>query len=575
MSSSSVEKIKDRLDIVEVVDSYIKLEKAGVNFKARCPFHNERTPSFFVSPNRQSYRCFGCGQTGDMFNFVQEIEGVDFKEALGILARKAGVEIEAYDGKKGDHRENLLQAIKLAGHYYINRLQPQTPVWEYLKDRGLTEKTIRAFGLGWAEADWQKLVTYLRSQKINDEVIVGSGLAIKSQKNGRVFDRFRSRLMFPLLDVSGRPVGFSGRLLDFSNQTQSVEAKYINTPQTDIYDKSSLLYGLNWAKQGIREHNNCLVVEGQMDLLMCHQAGWTNTVAISGTALTDKQVKTLGRLTDEIILAFDGDKAGQAAVKKSAEALLAAGLQVKALILPPGRDPADIIKEDIAEWRYLLDQADSIINFYLKTAIITAGQDKRQLGKLIKQEVYPAIMSIPSQVEKATVVMEVADKLQMPTEAIWQDLKELNFNRFTIKKEEEVTEEKEQLVNNPLQYFWAWWFWLETTTNHDFDYQTEARSLLEDIKEEDNLQANYEDQKEPLLFLIEEYVEKFGPLTKILWQEVVGRAHVYYWEQKRKQEEQKIGPAEKQEDQASVDKHLKRCQDITQTIAELRNQYFN
>ena len=260
MMNSPVQKIKERLSIEDVVSSYIKLDQAGSNLKANCPFHNEKTPSFFVSPDRGSYYCFGCGAKGDIFSFVEEFEGLDFKGALKILANKAGVVLEQYNTEEESEKERLYRAMEEATKFYSQNLTKNEKAREYLKSRGLTENSIEDFRIGFAKDDWRELYNYLRSKNFTDKEIELAGLAKKSEKG--YYDRFRGRIMFPISDSSGRVIAFSGRL--FIDDGKS--AKYLNSTDTPIFSKSAVLYGLDKAKDSIRKNNFSILVEGQFEI---------------------------------------------------------------------------------------------------------------------------------------------------------------------------------------------------------------------------------------------------------------------------------------------------------------------
>ena len=281
--SSAVEQIKSRLNIVDVVGSYIKLERSGGNFKARCPFHNEKTPSFYVSLDRESYHCFGCDKGGDMINFVEEIEGVDFLGALKILADKAGIKIEKEGSYGNSKKGRVFELLEEATDFYRKELIKNPSALEYLKNRGLCGETIKKFKIGYAPEGWRNIYDLLKKKKYADEEMEAAGMVIKSEKG--YYDRFRGRIMFPIFSGSGNVIGFSGRILIKQNTSSNDkdQAKYINSPQTIVYDKSNVLYGINYAKVPIRSKGKCILVEGQMDLIMSHQVGIENAVAVSGT----------------------------------------------------------------------------------------------------------------------------------------------------------------------------------------------------------------------------------------------------------------------------------------------------
>lgn len=424
--------IKERLGIAEVIGSYIKLEKAGINFKARCPFHNEKTPSFFVSTTRNGFYCFGCGEKGDIFSFVEKFEGVDFKGALKILAERAGVPlVYERNAQSRDDREALFSILEAAARYFEGNLQKNTEALAYLKKRGLTETTISAFRLGFASAGWRDLVSYLRAQKFGDKQIAEAGLIKKSEdaKEKDFYDRFRSRIMFPISDPSGRAIAFSGRIFEqkkvpVQSKTiadSSAPAKYINSPETPLFSKSRVLYGYDRARHGIRSWGFTILVEGQMDLLMSHQAGFHNTVALSGTSLTPEHVTLLSRLSDRLVLALDSDAAGLRASGKSAALTLSRGLDVKVARLISGKDPADVVAENPELWKKAIREATHIIDFYLEV-IASEGLDERKFRQRVSQDVIPYVALIVSPIDRAHFVAKIAARLRLPERVIAEEV---------------------------------------------------------------------------------------------------------------------------------------------------------
>ncbi|MEK7093559.1 MAG: DNA primase, partial [Patescibacteria group bacterium] len=328
MAGDTVQQIKDRLSIVDVVSQYVKLERAGGSMRARCPFHAEKTPSFFVSPDRGTYHCFGCGVGGDVFSFVESIEGLDFKGALKVLAEKAGVELVYERGgkEKRDERERLFELLETATIFYTSRLTDAAK--KYLTERGIADGTVQAFRVGWAGDAWSELSDFLKTKKFSDKEILDAGVAKNpagqqaaygaGNERSRLIDKFRNRIMFPIADSAGRVVGFSGRI--FGEKASPEAPKYLNSPETPLFHKSRILYGLDRAKLAIRKHNFAVLVEGQMDLLSSHQAGWSNTVAVSGTAFTTEHAQIIKRLSDNLVLALDADEAGIKAAGPAAPA---------------------------------------------------------------------------------------------------------------------------------------------------------------------------------------------------------------------------------------------------------------
>ncbi len=425
MSASTVEQIKAKLGIVDVVSSYLKLERAGGNLKARCPFHTEKTPSFYVSPARESYHCFGCNRGGDIFSFVQEIEGLDFVGALEVLANKAGVEVRPIDTAVKSAKERVYAACAAATKFFVTELAGEEKALAYARGRGLTDGSIASFGIGYVRPEWQSLLNHLQGLGYRDEEIEQAGLIIKTSTSfrhpgGRFYDRFRGRLMFPLTDISGRVVGFSGRLI--APIADQEEAKYINSPQTIIYDKSRLLFGYHQAKTAIREQDACILVEGQLDLVLSHQAGLANTVAVSGTALSEYHLSLIKRLTGTLVMAFDGDKAGIAAARRAIIMALGLDLKVKIALLPEGKDPADLVAEDPSQWLAAVATAEPVIDFCLKT-LGRSSDDRGKINQRVTEEVLPFVARLNNAIDRADYVTKVAAFLGVREEPIWDELK--------------------------------------------------------------------------------------------------------------------------------------------------------
>jgi DNA primase len=399
-SNSNVDQIKERLSITDVLSGYIKIERSGANYKARCPFHNEKTPSFFISPSRNSYYCFGCGVKGDIFSFVQAYEGLDFRGALKQLAEKAGVTLTGAPKENTDEKEKLFAVMEVAATFYQDQLPKHAPSLEYLKNRGVTAETIAAFRLGYAEDGWRTLSTFLLGKGFTEAIIEKAGLIKRTEKG--FYDRFRNRIMFPIADTSGRIIAFSGRTLSADEATP----KYLNSPDTPLFDKSSALYGIDRAKEFIRKRDYAIVVEGQFDLLLSHQAGVVNTVAASGTALSDAgpqgdrgvaNLQMISRFSKNILFAFDGDKAGVNAVYRGSLLALGLGMDVKVARLPEGKDPADVIKENKEAWTTILKGTDSAVAFFAKR-IMAMDVAQVERVKLIQKLVLPLIAKIESAV---------------------------------------------------------------------------------------------------------------------------------------------------------------------------------
>lgn len=422
----NVEEIKQKLAIEDVVGSYVKLDRAGKNLRARCPFHQEKTPSFFVSPERGVYHCFGCGKGGDIFSFVEEFEGLDFRGALKVLADRAGVELTQVDPKKAAERDAAYTLLRDAAHYFEKELTGNKEALQYLADRGITNETIERFGLGYAPDGWRNLYDAF-SDDYDDAVLVKVGLIKKpasneasagqEKKKSRYYDTFRSRIMFPITDSAGRVVAFSGR----SFPEHKDAPKYLNTPETPLFNKSEILYGFDRAKGEVRRYNFAIVVEGQIDVVLAHQTGYKNTVAPLGTSLTDAHLAKLQKLTDNLVFAFDADSAGLASFKRAARLALARGFDVKVAPLPEGTDPADIISEDTETWKAYIKGALHTVDFLLMR-LKESAKDERSYKKTVTGEVLPFVARITSSIDQAHFVQRVATELSVPEEAVRTEL---------------------------------------------------------------------------------------------------------------------------------------------------------
>lgn len=404
------DQIKDTLSIVEVISAYVKVEKSGNQYKARCPFHNERTPSFYISPERKSYHCFGCGVHGDIFTFVEKLENIPFIEALRMLASRAGISLS--DHKKNEKEGRLIDLLEDATQFFESELLKSPESLTYLSDRGLREDTKKLFRIGYAPNEWRKLFIFLASKGYSPEEMEESGLVIKAlDAHGKVkgwYDRFRGRIMFPVRNIGGRTVGFSGRILPHLVDPTQAQGKYVNTPETSLYHKSKILFGYDTAKKKMAETKEVVVVEGQMDLCMSYQAGVHNTIAVSGTAFTDEHIKLIKRFAEKIILSFDSDQAGIAALKKSAKLCLFGGLDVYALSLET-KDPADLIKEDESLWPALLAEKKEVISFLLGK-LRKDFTDERELRKKVKEEILPLVGAVQSALDRDYFLTKISDE---------------------------------------------------------------------------------------------------------------------------------------------------------------------
>lgn len=433
---SPVEEIKSRLDIVEFIQGYVRLQKAGINFRANCPFHGEKTPSFFVTPSRQIWHCFGCGKGGDIFQFIMEMEGHDFPEALKLLATRAGVMLTREDPRIRSERNRLYDINEEAARIFQQCFSTHAGAKEYITQRGLTSETVAKFRVGFAPQSWDFLLNALTKKGFTKEDIEHAGVVIKNQEKGSWYDRFRSRIMFPITDGAGRVIGFGGRIfaedLKIKNnesggseayaQATEGQAKYINTPQTMIYDKSSVLYGFDKAKQDIRVKNRVVLVEGYMDCVMSHQAGVAHTVAVSGTALTSRQLQMLKRLCDTMICSFDTDAAGESATRRSLALASEFDFERRVAHIHTGKDPADAVRENPILWCDAVEQAKPVVDFYVEKAFAEFDPATALGKKAIADMVLPFIADLFDAIQQDHWTRQLAVRLNVSEESIRSEL---------------------------------------------------------------------------------------------------------------------------------------------------------
>jgi len=404
---SQSEEIKSKLDIVEIIREYLNVKAVGANFQAVCPFHNEKTPSFVISPEKQIWHCFGCGRGGDVFTFVMEKEGLGFMEALRLLAPKAGVRLEYEDPTVYSERNRILDILELTGKYYAHLLT--TPAGrvakEYLQGRDLKEEVLTEWQLGYSPDAWENLVNFLRSRPLNgrkytDEEIFLAGLTIKKEGGRGIYDRFRNRIMFPIWDINSNIIAFTARLLPGAEKTEKT-GKYINSPQTKIYDKSRVLFALNKAKQAIRKEDLAIVVEGQMDAIACHNHGFKNVVASSGTALTTEQVSLIKRFTNNLALAFDMDDAGQMAADRGIREALAQEMNLKIITLPQGKDPDECLRNNPDDFAQAVAKARPMLEYYFQK--ISAGLDLEAVTdrRIVEEKMLTMLATVNNHVERS------------------------------------------------------------------------------------------------------------------------------------------------------------------------------
>ncbi len=416
-----LDEIRDRTDLVGFIGDYVPLKKSGRSYKGLCPFHTEKTPSFNVSPDRNIFRCFGCGAGGNVFTFLMQMDGMSFLEAVRHLAKRAGVEVpaptpeEASDARR---RERLLKVTSRAATLYHRQLL-EAPEAEgarrYLADRGLTDAAIKNFELGYAPAGWNFLLKKAQASGVSTDDLEAVGLVIRSERGGGHYDRFRARLIFPITDHRGDVVGFGGRLLD----PDATEAKYINTPETALYHKGRLLYGMDKARREAQDCDELLVTEGYLDVITAHQEGLGNIVATMGTALTEQHARLIGRYAKRVTLVFDADQAGLNAARRGADLLLAQGLQVEVLSLPDGHDPDSYIRSSGMEaFEASHRQAKPLVEFLLDELLKGDEADSPARKGRVASELLPFVSRIPNRVERDEAFRQMADALGVREEAL-------------------------------------------------------------------------------------------------------------------------------------------------------------
>ena len=453
---SVIDEVKQRTDIVEVISQYASLTKAGRTFRALCPFHSEKHPSFFVYPEQQNWHCFGaCSTGGDAFSFIMKKQAIDFGEALHLLAQRAGVTIPSRfepDASK-DEKNTFYQANEAAARYFHNLLL-NSPDGEkarsYVASRGFSPKTITEFQLGFNLNSWETLKQYLMERGYTESELLAAGLIVETE-NGKTHDRFRSKLMFPICDAKGRVAGFGARMLNDSLP------KYINSPQTPIFDKSSHLYGINLATAAIKQQGIAVIVEGYIDVITAHQNGFNNVIACMGTSVTETQVNILKRLTRNIALALDADTAGNEAMLRCVGYENTLDTEIKVIILPRGKDPDDIIKQDVEIWQHLLEEALPVVDYTFDKATfqldLTTARDKT----LAVTRLLPIIAEIKDPVRQAHYLQKLASLVKVSVHTI-----EVALNRMkptpTRRKTPEskptaVTHALRPLISNPREEY--------------------------------------------------------------------------------------------------------------------------
>ncbi|HOY61184.1 MAG TPA: DNA primase [Candidatus Woesebacteria bacterium] len=447
---NQVEEIKKKLDIVEVINKFVPLKKRGRHYVACCPFHQEKNPSFVVSPELQIYKCFGCGKAGDVFTFVQEYNRIDFKDALEDLAKMAGIKLVRSTKISGEEsvKKRLFEINRETAKFYnyiLLKHELGKEALEYIKKRNISEETINKFLIGFAPPDGRLIINYLLKKGYKTEELYKTGSFGKSQyKQGQSYDRFSDRLIFPQIDFRDRIVGFSGRILP-SNKNQNL-AKYINSPETEIYHKSQMFYGLNLAKESIKKNNLAIIVEGELDMISPYQAGIENVVAIKGTALTEEQLQLIRRYAETLILGLDSDFAGNKAMIRSIELADKMDFEIKILDLEEKyKDPDEAINKDLDFFKKKLNEAETIWDFILASSVKNYGIDSPRGKKLILATVLPFLAKINNLVIRADYIKKVSQTIDSDEESVAEEFKKyLNQNKESISNLKKINKIEEK-----------------------------------------------------------------------------------------------------------------------------------
>ena len=441
ISEEILEKVKEQNDIVDVISESVRLKRSGRNFSGLCPFHNEKSPSFSVSQDKQIYKCFGCGESGTVITFVMKNKNMPFVEAVKYLADRVNITIESDKGRispTAKKRELLYKVNVEAARFFYSNLRLTKEAKEYFLNRGIKEETIKRFGLGFAKDSWNNLLFHLRKLGFKDDLLLEAGLVSTSERTGNKYDRFRNRVIFPVFDYRGKVIGFGGRVLDDS------KPKYLNSPETLVFQKGTNLYGLNFAIKSKMQERYFIIVEGYMDLITLHQYGITNVVASLGTALTTNQARLLRRYADKVIISYDADIAGQAATMRGLDILKDAGFDVRVLSIPQGKDPDEYVRSNGKDaFIKLINGAESLIDYRLKKAEeginLKDSNDLVRYGKRVTE-----ILASVNSIEKDVYIKKISENTGIREQTLYDLLskemtKNIKENNFMNNKEENGT----------------------------------------------------------------------------------------------------------------------------------------
>lgn len=457
IDQETIQRIMDAARIEEVIGDFVSLKKRGANHIGCCPFHNEKTPSFYVSPSKGIFKCFGCGEAGDVVKFLMKHEHYTYPEALRWLAQKYNIEIHEEEQteeqkERQNERDALFHVSEFAQKYFADLLyndeMGRAVGLSYFHSRGLSDEVIKNFGLGYCLDEWSNFTDHARKNGYSDAVLEKTGLTIFKEESKKAYDRFRGRVMFPIYSISGRVLGFSGRVLSSEKQA----AKYVNSPDSDIYNKSRILYGLYQARSAISKTNKCYLVEGNIDVISMHQSGVENTVASCGTSLTTEQIRLIKRYTPNVTVLYDGDSAGIKAALRAVNLLFAEGMHVRCVLFPDGEDPDSYAQKygSSALQDYLATHEDNFVIFKTRVLLDGVKNDPIRKAELVKETI-DTIALVPDLIERTEYIAQCAHLLDVPEEALASELaKALNRNRLKIYEEEKKEQTPQNTQNTPI-----------------------------------------------------------------------------------------------------------------------------
>ncbi len=569
----NVQEIKNRLNIIDIVGEYVELKKAGRTYKACCPFHKEKTPSFTVSEEKQLFYCFGCGVGGDMFKFIEMQEKVDFSEAMQILADKAGVTLEKNQtGVKKELKDKLREITDEAATFFEQKLKENKEAQNYFDGRGMEPETISKFRLGYAPDEFHTLHTFLEKKGYSPKEILQSGVASSKDVNGEIYDRFRGRIIFPITSAQGSFVAFGGRIMDKG------EPKYLNSSESPLYKKSSILFGLSQARQSFREKGYAVLVEGYFDVITSHQAGFENTVAPCGTALTEDQVREIRRFTKKIVFAFDADQAGQKATARAI--MLAQPLEVELYVaqIPSGKDPDEFIRKNPEKWAEIISHPVPAWEFLKKKALDFYGRsatDKRKIVQVLSEY----LNSTPSPVERETYINDLSREIGVGSQTINSELKTKKPSQKTENtKPQKPKHNLEQhilgfVMNNPK---WAKNIHVELldneilkkTCNFLQKYYDSEEQEKEKVFLDDNFSEEEKEQIQLAELIISEKYENFPEKEQeIEFKKILTRLYKQFVSVKQEEIKRKI---QKAHEENNPDEEARLLQKLSQILATFR-----